>query len=388
VTEATLSALTGPRRCVNPSRPRQSCEDRAPLASHLQRDCGPARRRAADGNRPEHELRRAGDPMNAVVGAIRAVRAMPHPDHIVHRVRLAELTDLREALRKIDVTFAMPAYGEGPGIAAALEALQQAKRHVGLVDAPLLVSDSSPTEATVEAARQWAASSGTQVHIDRSPARRSLKQALNAIFDVATGEILVITVADVVVTPEGLADLLAPLIRDPPPDVVVGASLPDREMRSLARRAGAWQTRAVWRAVAALPPSTIRADGAFWAMSRRFIDSYRFPVGAGSIADDAELVRTLRLGQYRAQSVPSAVAYRVPPGSFADFRASLQRSRVANAEHRRFDTEYPAALAEAISDPLGAVCYIVQRLRMVVAGTPSASITEMWQPDISTKRND
>jgi hypothetical protein len=325
--------------------------------------------------------------MNALANVFRAVRAMPDPDRITQCIGSEDLTHLREMLRRVSVTFAMPSYEEGPGIAVALEALQRAKQHVGLVDAPVLVSDSSPTKVTIDAARKWAEQSGAQVRIDHSANRRSLKQALNAILDATGSEFLVVTVADVTVTPAGLADLLAPLVSDAPPDLVIGASLPDPTVRSLAHRAGAWQTRAVWRAVAALPSTAVRADGAFWAMGRRFIDEYRFPVGSGSIADDAELARALRAGAYRARSMPSAVAYRVPPGSFADFCARLERSRVANPEHRRFSTEYAAALAEAISDPLGAVLYTVQRLRIGVSRRGRTPITETWQPDLSTKRD-
>lgn len=318
--------------------------------------------------------------------AVGQVHSMPDPDHVSHQVRPDELPNLRQSLLTANVAFAMPTYGEGIGIAAALEALHHAKQYVGLADAPILVSDSSPTADAVDTARNWAESSGADVQIDRSATRRSLKQALNAIFEITAADILVVTVADVVVTPQGLADLLAPLVGDKPPDVVIGASLPEGNLRSIAQRGGAWQTRAVWRAMAALPKSQIRTDGAFWAMSRRFISGYRFPIEAGLIADDAELARTLRAGLYHSVSVNSAIAYRLPPGNFRDFRASLVRSRLANPEHRRFTTEYPAAIAEAISDPLGALCYAIMRLATRVSTSAGSPITETWQPETSTKR--
>lgn len=56
----------------------------------------------------------------------------------------------------LEVTTVVPSYGEGEGIVPTLESLWQRMRFAGLEQAPIVLNDSSPEMAPVEAAQQWA----------------------------------------------------------------------------------------------------------------------------------------------------------------------------------------------------------------------------------------
>ncbi|MHB1613709.1 MAG: glycosyltransferase family 2 protein [Actinomycetes bacterium] len=176
------------------------------------------------------------------------------------------------------ITIAIPAYNEGSGIVATLESLWAGMRALGITKSPIFLSDSSSDLGTVEAAESWAQQAGCKLVVDHSDNRRSLKAALNVILRFSRSDILIVTVADVVVPEESLTVLLATLLTSPYPDVVVGVGKAHPLTKGLRRRAGAFQIRAVERVVELSPPA-MRAEGAFWGAWRRFYGTYRFPEG-------------------------------------------------------------------------------------------------------------
>jgi hypothetical protein len=75
-------------------------------------------------------------------------QAMPDASRTIERVRAV----LRQ--ESIGVTVVVPSYGEGSGIVPTLASLWDGMVQLGLQHASILLSDSSPDHATVDAARE------------------------------------------------------------------------------------------------------------------------------------------------------------------------------------------------------------------------------------------
>lgn len=305
----------------------------------------------------------------------------------------ATIDRVRGALREqgSSVTLVVPSYREGSGIVATLDSLWEGMGTLGIEEATIFLSDSSPDSTTVDAARAWSSVSGCHLVVDHSDERRSLKEALNVALAACETDLVAVTNADVLVPRASLAHLLEPICATGLADVVVGVAAPDPSATSLARRAGAFQLRAVQRLVdrtgTAMP-----AEGALWAAHRRFCASFRFPIGQGSVADDVELAKGVEAGRLRGITAPGAVVLTIPPGTVRDFCLQTRRSYFATGESRpaaRCGAELRAFVAEASRDPLGAVLYGLYRgVAAVTARRWVASAhAELWEPSASTKRD-
>lgn len=290
----------------------------------------------------------------------------------------------------LSVTVVVPAYGEGDGIVATLRSLREGMCLVGLDSAPMFLSDSSPDMTTADAAHQWAATVGCKLMLDHSDERRSLKAALNVALEHMSTDVIVVTVADVIVPPESFANLLATVTEPHGPDVVVGLAIADPSVTDLRYRAGSFQLSAVARRVRS-GGTGMRAEGAFWAARRSFYEHWRFPIGHGSIADDVELARTIRDGGFSGMTATNAVVYKVPPGSMKDFCLQTRRCYHATRDDRpavRGLGEWRAFGAEAVRDPVGAVLYCAYRSYAVMSARrwEAATHSETWETSLSTKR--
>lgn len=299
---------------------------------------------------------------------------------------------VRDALREeaIGVTVVVPSYGEGQGIVPTLASLWDEMVQLGVSDATVLLSDSSPDNATVHAARQWASTVGCRLVVDHSDRRRSLKEALNVALDACDAEVVVVTVADVVVPAGSLANLIEPICATRSADVVVGVAASDPSVDGLRYRARSFQLNVVRRLVHGVD-APMRAEGAFWAAHRRFYARWRFPIGRGSVVDDVELVRAVEAGGFRGLTVADAVVYKVPPGTVRDFCLQTRRFYFATAEDRpavRSRAEWVAFGVEAARDPVGAVLYGTYRAVAAVMARRWArsAHSETWEPSLSTKR--
>jgi hypothetical protein len=301
---------------------------------------------------------------------------------------IINVDELRRRLRGYSVGFGIPSFNEGAGILPTLDSLWQGISSLGLESSTIILSDSSETLATVDAANRWSARVGSRFHVDRSNRRRSLKEALNVVFDACPTDLLVLINADVIVPASSLSALFHSLLVESRPQVVVGSILPDPGFGGLRFRAGAWQIRSIWRAASLMRFDAVRSEGAFWGTWRSFYSNFRYPVGTGSLADDIELSRAIRNQRVRSANSADAFVYKVPPGSLHDFCSGSIRFRAASPEHRRGTPEYAAAIFEAIRDPLGASLYALSRLWCNIHAHRlfNQSSSEMWMPLSTTKR--
>lgn len=151
---------------------------------------------------------------------------------------------------------------------------------LGLQHVPVLLSDSSPDQGTVDAASEWASTAGCRLVIDHSDKCRSLKQALNMASASCETDVTVVTVADVVVSPARLGHLIQPICVLDSADVVHGVAASDPSVTGLRHRADAFQLDTVPR-LTRTGGSSMRAKGALWAAHRRFYAKWRFPIASG-----------------------------------------------------------------------------------------------------------
>lgn len=309
---------------------------------------------------------------------------MPEEHDVIERVRAT----LCEHGTRIAVV--VPSYGEGQSIVPTLTSLHEGLVQLGVSDAPVFLSDSSPDSATVDAAEQWAETAGCRVTVDHSDQRRSLKQALNVGLAWCDTDVVAVTVADVVVPATSLAHVFAPICVQQSADVAVGVAVPDSSVQGLLCRAGIFQLRAVRRLVDAGDRSK-RAEGALWVAHRRFYAQWRFPIGQGSVADDVELAHAVQARGFRGVTVADATVLKIPAGTVRNFCLQTRRSYFATAEERqmvRSRSEWRAFGAEALRDPTGALLYCSYRAAAAMTARHWASMshTETWEPSVSTKR--
>jgi glycosyltransferase involved in cell wall biosynthesis len=272
---------------------------------------------------------------------------------------------------------------------ATLESAFQAARMCGISMPSFVLSDSSDTSDTVSATEAWASNKTVSLVVDRSERRRSKKQAVNAIFERADSDLLVLVDADIVVLAEGLAALLADLTSVPRPEMAFGAVVPDPSKRAIRYRASTWQMRAVHQINSRLPSDAVRAEGAFWGAWRSFYAHYRFPLGRGSIYEDIELAGHVRDNRTRVRNSWRAVAYKVPAASLRDFYLQTYRYYAAAQESPRQARRdlLLAAAAQALRDPMGAVLYVYARIwAALYHRRRPAEFKEQWDAAASTKR--
>jgi predicted dehydrogenase len=286
------------------------------------------------------------------------------------------------------VAFGVPTFNEGAGVHDTLDSLAAAAAECGITRFRVVLSDSSETAETVDAARAWSdRKANVELAIDRSERRRSLKEANNAILAATGADVLVIAVGDVVVPAASLAELLLALATEPRPAVAFGCSFPDPAAHGLRYRASAWQIRATWRLASLLPESYPRADGALWGAWRSFYAGYRFPVRTGSLHDDAELLRHLVEHGIPLRNAWRARALKIPSGTYEDFRRQTTRWTQVAGQRKRLRPELKAALLEGLSDPIGAACYAVYRARLAADAARHEPHSEYWEVTASAKRS-
>lgn len=303
---------------------------------------------------------------------------------------LQEHSSLAGELAKLKVSFGIPAYNEANGIIPTLNSLWGAMQALQVSEAPIIVSDSadSPSRSSALHVQAWAANLGARLIVDQCAHRRSQKEALNNIFDIASADLLIQMNADVIIPVSSLLSLFRHLLFSPRPVIAVGTVLPDPAFSRLAYRAGAWQMRSVWRAANRMPHHAVRSEGAFWGCWRSFYANFRYPVGTGSYADDAELARAIRRHKIPVANAADAFVYKIPPGSLRDFCSGRIRWEGAQPDNRRGWAEYRAGLIEAVHDPIGAAMYLAARFwcRAKRDRLRAGAVSEMWAPLASTKR--
>jgi hypothetical protein len=305
-------------------------------------------------------------------------------------IDLTEEPELVTQLTTHTVSFGIPAYNEGKGIVPTLNSLWAGMRELGILDAPIIVSDSANTAPLAAAPHvtAWAAQVGGHVIVDHSDRRRSQKEALNNIFEIADSDLLIQVNADVLVPTSSLAALFRHLLAEPRPFIAIGGILPDPAFNGLERRAGAWQMRSVWRAAYRMPRDAVRSEGAFWGAWRKFYANFHYRVGGGSLADDVELAAAIHRDGIPVHNAADAFVYKVAPGSLQDFCSGLVRWSGASPQYRRGRSEYSAALIEAVRDPAGAALYSLGLIWCLANRRRfrTEAVSEMWTPLQSTKR--
>lgn len=298
---------------------------------------------------------------------------------------------VREALREEQICVAVPSYGDGNGVVPTLQCVHEALAALDLPRCAIFLSDSGPDATTVVAARAWADASGARLVIDRSEERRSKKQALNVAFDSVEGRAARVVVhvdADVTFSPASFAALVGCLL-DGDRDAAIGLKLPDPSARRLSQRAGAWQLGVVARFAYGQPDDYLRAEGSFVALSRAFLEDFRYPIGEVAAIDDVALVSILRSQGRRAGNAWAAVDYAIPPGSVHDFGFQTYRHLDVTEDNGRSAGQLTAAVRAGLTDPVGAAAYVTFR---VLARLRRDSIvlhdkkTETWARAESTLR--
>jgi glycosyltransferase involved in cell wall biosynthesis len=294
---------------------------------------------------------------------------------------------LPERVRHLSVSVGVPSFNEGSGVVPTLRSVFVSLDALGLADARVILSDSSETSATVDAACAWAKESGMRLVVDRSERRRSEKEARNRLMALASSDILVQVDADVVIPPGSLSTLLLCLTEPPTPEVAVGVAAPDPEFVHRPYRAGTWQLNVTRRYASRLPNDAVRAEGAFWGVWRSFYRDYRLPLGTGSPHADLCLAQHLSEHHIPTRNCWHAVAYKIPPGNLNDFFLQTQRWYAASGSRRRNLTELRAAVSEAARDPIGAALYAHSRIWSAREQRRRRTAwQEAWDVTPSTKR--
>jgi glycosyltransferase involved in cell wall biosynthesis len=309
------------------------------------------------------------------------------PIRLRSTVTQAHAIALREHLRNVSVSVGIPAFNEGPGIVHTLKSLFASLKHLGLADAPVILSDSSETSSTVDACRAWANEKGMRLVVDRSERRRSEKEARNVLMARASSDILIQIDADVVVPPGSLSHMLFCLTEPPTPQVAVGIAGPDPQFCGRKHKAGAWQLEVTRRYASWLPDDAVRAEGACWGAWQSFYRDFRFPLGRDSPHADVCLARHAAAEGIPTRNCWRAVVYKVPPGTLNDFFLQTQRWYAATDPRTRALRELGAAALEAALDPFGAAMYA--RARIWSARQQRRRRTrwrEDWEVTQSTKR--
>jgi hypothetical protein len=268
-----------------------------------------------------------------------------------------------------------------------LKSIYEGLLGLGLAGSTVILSDSSETSATVDAARSWASDKEVQLEVDRSEHRRVAKEARNVLMSRASSDLLIQVDADVIVPTTSLSHLLRCLTDPPTPFVAVGVASADPGFRGFDYKAAAWQLNVTRRYASSLPDDVIRAEAACWGAWRSFYGHYRFPVGADSLADDVTLARHLSAQELSVRNCANAVVYKTPAATLRDFMLQTHRTYAASGHSRRRPGEFRAAAIEAAKDPLGAALYAYARIWSArEQRRRPATWSEEWEASESTKR--
>lgn len=288
------------------------------------------------------------------------------------------------------IEFAIPAYNSGRGILPTLYSISRATAELGLGAPSLVLSDSSETTDTVDAAARWAEETGASLRVDRSERRRGIKEATNVAFDLARADVLITLDDDLVVTTSALRELIAAMDEGPRAEVAVGSAVPDPAYTGLRYRASAWQMQVTHRTATMLPAGEFRAHGAYAGMRRSFYEKYRYPVGHGSPSNDVEMVGHLQEHSVTFLNVWRAALLKVPAGTLRDFYTQTYRAYAASGGSLPRETWHlRPALIEAAVDPIGALFYLFARGWCVLVGRRrigDGPLGELWEIPSTTKR--
>lgn len=258
----------------------------------------------------------------------------------------------------------------------------------------LVLSESSPTDYVVTEVKQWAAESQCTVAIDHSKYRRIQKEALNAAFampEVANADIVIITNDDVLLEEQSVRNLISALRESPSAVLAVGTTLPDPSFRRGERRAGSWQLLVVNKLARLLPTTCTRSEGALWATRGSFAKSYRWPIDGGSVSDDVEIANYVIEHHLEAVNVSNAIAYKIPPEGFEEFKNQTRRSQDSKASQLLNQVpslvKLRAVLSMFFAHPISGTWYLVFRLRLLtIARKEESRTTEDWKRQTSTLR--
>ena len=288
----------------------------------------------------------------------------------------------------------IPSYSMGSSIRPTLASITGAVAAWSSHRCTLVLSDSSPDDGPVAAARKWAAEVGCGLVVDHSDTRRIQKEALNVAFskpEVAAANVVVVTTDDVLLDVSSIDQLVHALTAHPEATIAVGSTRPDPLHSAGARRAGAWQLEVVAEIGRRMPPKSLRSEGALWATWGEFAESFRYPIGYGSIADDVALAEHISRHHLTAINVHQAIAYKVPPLGFAEFYQQTRRSQVAiettHASGLSLSIRGRAVATAALRNPAGALNYGLYRLGMLGGtGRSAPPHDEQWTRQRSTLR--
>jgi glycosyltransferase involved in cell wall biosynthesis len=296
---------------------------------------------------------------------------------------------------RISITIGIPVYNESNNITHLLDDIErsQASLNPHFYISEVLVADGSSTDGTVDKVQQWQQEhKQVKVQVFRRHFRVGKPQDLNLIFSTATTELLVCLDGDVRLLENSLANLLSNFYRVPQPDVVWGGDLPSR--RDPHYWAGAFLLDMWRRTRTRLPSDFAVAAGYFFAVSRKFYSSFRF--SEGKIADDITLASYVTVNRIRTYQDPRAIVLVTPVGSFRDYYLQTYRHRAA-IRIIKTTAHYPRLprglgmrmlLEQAITDPRGALLYLLYRLGCIVQHATRPEIfSECWPIASTTKLN-
>src|SRR5437773_1708314 len=110
-----------------------------------------------------------------------------------------DLDTVRQWVSGSRISVGIPAYNEAEGVLPTLKSLWEAFGTLGLADVPFVLSDSYDQRSlsSVASVARWARDNGAVLEVNSLPRRRSLKEALNDIFERARSDVLILVNADV-----------------------------------------------------------------------------------------------------------------------------------------------------------------------------------------------
>src|SRR2546426_11939158 len=103
---------------------------------------------------------------------------------------------VRRLMQDSQVSIGITAYNQADGVMPTLRSIWEGLGSLGLTETALILSESfeTPTLSSADFAREWAVAVGANLEVDSSGKRRSLKEALNVIFEKAKSDVLILAV--------------------------------------------------------------------------------------------------------------------------------------------------------------------------------------------------
>jgi glycosyltransferase involved in cell wall biosynthesis len=292
------------------------------------------------------------------------------------------------------VSVCIPAYNEEGGIGRLLtEILGQEHRHHRLGE--VLVASDGSTDATVAEARLL---SDARIRVTDDGERRGKSIRINQLLHAATGDVVVLMDADVVLRDPTFFDrvvrdfdpqrsgIAAPVARPLPATGWVGRSL--AVSSAIVREVGA-----AWRPGEGV---YLQFRGCCLVLGRDFARDVQLPPNL--VNDDAFLY--LQAGElgYRPQALTEATIWYLLPSTIRDHRGQSGRHKLGTAELARWfpagvvRREYAvprrllmrAAAQQAVRRPVGLLGYLVLQVAALHPGGLSGRVAR-WTPAASTK---